>query len=288
MFVGSGGFPSPLRAYRLLMKNPLRNTIIVLCCIMPFLSICAQQHRQQRPLPHAHAHNDYEHDRPLFDAIDCGFMSVEADVFLVNGELLVAHNLKDTKPERTLEKLYLKPLYERFKRSNQESIYPEGGEFTLLVDIKNNGAATYELLNKQLQPFAEMLSTTDGDKHTKKAVTIIISGDRPVDAIKATNPRYVGIDGRLTDLESDEPSSLYPLISDNWRLHFKYRGDEAITKEDQDKLHRIISKAHEKERRVRFWATPESEMLWGELIKAKVDLIGTDDLHRLRDFLHKP
>ena len=34
------------------------------------------------PLPNAHAHNDYEHKRPLFDALDHGFCSVEADVFL--------------------------------------------------------------------------------------------------------------------------------------------------------------------------------------------------------------
>src|SRR5262249_1980163 len=32
------------------------------------------------PLIHAHAHNDYEHTRPLFDALDQGFCSVEADI----------------------------------------------------------------------------------------------------------------------------------------------------------------------------------------------------------------
>ena len=44
------------------------------------------------PLPQAHAHNDYEHDRPLRDALDPGFTSVEADVWLVDGKLLVAHD----------------------------------------------------------------------------------------------------------------------------------------------------------------------------------------------------
>jgi glycerophosphoryl diester phosphodiesterase len=260
--------------------------ILALSFVTTMASVGAQEEKP-KPLPQAHAHNDYEHERPLFDALESGFMSVEADVFLVDGELLVAHYMKDTKPERTLERLYLKPLYDRFK-SNQGSIYRGGGEFTLLVDIKNNGAATFEILNKQLQPYTEMLSTTQGDKHAKGAVTIIISGDRPVEAIKATNPRYVGIDGRLTDLDSSEPSSLYPLISDNWRLHFKYRGEEAMSKEERDKLRSVISKAHEKQRRVRFWATPESESLWSELLDAKVDFIGTDDLERLRDFLSRP
>ena len=37
------------------------------------------------PLRQAHAHNDYEHPRPLLDALDHGFCSVEADVFLTDG-----------------------------------------------------------------------------------------------------------------------------------------------------------------------------------------------------------
>src|SRR6185436_16418009 len=61
------------------------------------------------PLEHAHAHNDYLHTRPLLDALDHGFTSVEVDIFLVDGELLVAHTAREIKPDRTLEKLYLEP-----------------------------------------------------------------------------------------------------------------------------------------------------------------------------------
>src|SRR5690242_5509037 len=47
------------------------------------------------PLTRAHAHNDYEHTRPLLDALDQGFCSVEADVWLIDGELRVAHDERD-------------------------------------------------------------------------------------------------------------------------------------------------------------------------------------------------
>ena len=60
------------------------------------------------PLPQAHAHNDYHHPRPLLDALDHGFCGVEADIFLVDGELLVGHDRTELKPERTLESLYLR------------------------------------------------------------------------------------------------------------------------------------------------------------------------------------
>ncbi|HOK78354.1 MAG TPA: hypothetical protein PLW35_11615, partial [Verrucomicrobiota bacterium] len=64
-------------------------------------------------LARAHAHNDYEHARPLLDALECGFCSFEADVHLVDGELLVAHDRIRTRPERTLTALYLEPLRRR-------------------------------------------------------------------------------------------------------------------------------------------------------------------------------
>src|ERR1043165_7084012 len=63
--------------------------------------------RQQAVLANAHAHNDYEHARPLLDALDHGFASVEADVWLVNGRLLVAHDEEAVRPDRTLQSLYL-------------------------------------------------------------------------------------------------------------------------------------------------------------------------------------
>src|SRR4051812_44964964 len=67
-------------------------------------------HAAEAPLPRAHAHNDYEHTHPLTDALDRGFGSVEADVYPIDGDLLVAHDFKNVKKDRTLESLYLAPL----------------------------------------------------------------------------------------------------------------------------------------------------------------------------------
>src|SRR3974390_1561429 len=58
------------------------------------------------PLIHVHAHNDYEHTRPLLDALDHGFCSVEADIYLVDGQLPVAHDPSKVKPERPLQGPY--------------------------------------------------------------------------------------------------------------------------------------------------------------------------------------
>ena len=52
---------------------------------------------------------------PLLDALQQGFCSVEADVHLVDGELFVAHDANEIKPDRTLRKLYLEPLLARVR-----------------------------------------------------------------------------------------------------------------------------------------------------------------------------
>ena len=100
------------------------------------------------PFPAAHAHNDYEHERPLVDALAWGFCSVEADVFPVEGDLLVAHHAFDIQPGRTLRRLYLEPLLARLKEHGR--VQPEANTFTLLVDIKAGGEAAYALLKEQL------------------------------------------------------------------------------------------------------------------------------------------
>ena len=252
-----------------------------------------EQTRPVKPLSRAHAHNDYEHPRPLYDALDEGFNSVEADVYLVDGELLVAHDFWNVSKKRTLERLYLIPLQERIQANKGHvfsggPVFPGGPAFTLLVDIKRDGASAYVALEKLLAKYSEFISQTRDGKDTEKAVTVIISGDRPKSVIAASNPRYAGIDGRLSDLDSDEPASLLPLISDNWSLHFRYRGDGEMSDTDRTKLREIVAKAHSKGRRVRFWATPESDSIWKELQSAQVDLIGTDKLKKLSAFLNAP
>src|SRR6266550_344596 len=90
-----------------------------------------------KPLPHAHAHNDYLHRQPLRDALEHGFTSVEADIFLVEGQLLVGHDEKELRPDRTLSGLYLDPLRER-ANANGGWVFDKGRPFTLLIDVKSD------------------------------------------------------------------------------------------------------------------------------------------------------
>ena len=259
--------------------------LVVMCFVVCWLLwLGTNVGRATEPLPSAHAHNDYWHERPLLDALDRGFTSVEADVFLVNGQLQVGHEVTELKPDRTLESLYLEPLSRRV-RKNGGHVYPNGQRFFLLVDIKSDADATYQQLHDVLTKHADMLTRVDSGKTERGAVTVVLSGNRPVEAVSNASIRYVGLDGRLGDLSSEAPADLMPMISDSWSTHFTWRGKGPIPPTERTKLREIVRKAHAAGRVVRFWATPENEAVWRELRLAGVDLIGSDQLGRLARFL---
>jgi hypothetical protein len=236
------------------------------------------------PVRQAHAHNDYEHKRPLLDALENGFCSVEADVFLVEGELLVGHTRGSLRAERTLEKLYLAPLRQRV-RANSGRVYPDGPVFHLLIDVKTEAGPTYAALDKQLARYHDILSETRDGKFEAKAVTAVISGNRARDVIAGQKVRYAGLDGRPEDLDSTAPAHLMPWISTSWGSLFRWQGKDRMPDEERRKLKEFVGKAHKHGRLVRFWATPEEPSVWRELRAAGVDLINTDRLPELRQFL---
>ena len=238
------------------------------------------------PLEHAHAHNDYEHERPLLDALDNGFCSVEADIWLIAGELLVAHDRDKATPGNTLQKLYLDPLLER-ARANGGRVYKDGPEVLLLVDIKSGAEETYTALRGALERYAEMLTSfTNDGTITKRAVRVIVSGNRPRVMMEAEAVHLAAYDGRPEDLGGGASSAFIPLVSQSWTPLFRWRGRETPMPDDERaKLESMVKRAHAEGRKVRFWAIPHDEALWDALYGAGVDLINADNLPMLRDFL---
>ena len=236
------------------------------------------------PLPQAHAHNDYAHARPLLDALDHGFCNVEADIWLVEGRLLVAHDRTGVKPERTLQALYLDPLRERIQRKGGR-VYPNGPPCLLLIDVKSEARETYGVLRELLRGYTNLLTAFTPTNTITNALTIILSGNRATHLLSEEACRYAAVDGRLPDLAGSVSPHLVPLISDNWATNFRWRGNGPLAEDERQKLRQLVGQAHQQGRRIRFWAAPDNPAGWRELQPAGVDLINTDDLNGLRDWL---
>ncbi|GAA2936836.1 phosphatidylinositol-specific phospholipase C/glycerophosphodiester phosphodiesterase family protein [Streptomyces enissocaesilis] len=263
---------------------------------VPSYARAAERKPGHSPLRRAHAHNDYEHPRPLLDALSHGFTSVEADIHLVDGQLLVAHDPAGLDPSRTLESLYLAPLAARVGADHGSVHRGYRRPVQLLIDIKTDGAATYPELHRQLRRYRRMLSTYAYGRVRPGAVTPVISGHRAARApMEAQRVRHAFYDGRLDDLAgpgaaNPAPASFIPLISGNWTHSFTWQGDGPFPAAERAKLHAVVSTAHRRGQRVRFWATPDlpgpaRDAVWTELLAADVDHVNTDDLAGLERFL---
>jgi len=68
-----------------------------------------------------HSHNDYWRDVPLYTALSYGVVSVEADVWFVNGTLYIGHELEALTPNRTFDGLYIQPLVEIISNANPDT-----------------------------------------------------------------------------------------------------------------------------------------------------------------------
>jgi len=261
----------------------LRTTpIIAMACVALF----ALRAQAQSPLDHAHAHNDYQHARPLLDALDRGYGSVEADIYLVDGALLVAHARDSVRADRTLESLYLAPL-RAWIGAHGGGVYAGRPPLTLLIDVKSHAESTWVALEPLLRRYDDVIASWHGDSMTSRPVVAVISGERPLVTLPAQRDRWAGLDGRLADLDSAHatPASAMPLVSDDWKNITKWRGRGAPPTAARRRVARAVARAHAQGRRLRFWNTPDLPVVWRLLVRSGVDLIGADDLDALGRFL---
>lgn len=220
--------------------------------------------------PLAHSHNDYEQPRPLQDALAHGFDSVEADVWLVDGHLLVAHEQARIQPSRTLQSLYLDPLRAHIRSSAARPLI-------LLIDVKTEAVATWRAVDAVLAGYPDL----------NGKVRLIVSGNRDRDSL-AASPHRAAMDGRGEDLADPSTADWIPLVSDNWAKFFTWRGEGEFSAAERAKLADLVTRAHAQHRLLRFWNTPDRAEVWRVLRDTGVDIIGTDHLAELQRFLSTP
>lgn len=263
-----------------IFKNHL---IVSIAFLMTFAMRTLSAENKIVLLPQAHAHNDYAHTHPLFDALDQGFCSVEADIFLKDGKLLIAHESNQTSTERTLQSLYLDPLRAQVHK-NHGHVYPNGPQFTLLIDLKQNWQTIYPALHDVLTNYADILTSFEKDIPHTNAILVIISGSRVPNMFAGETTRYATIDGDLTYLGQHLSPALVPWISINWKTQFSWKGQGSMPEVESLKLRDLVTRAHAEHFQLRFWGAPDNLNCWKTLTAASVDLINTDDLAGVQNF----
>jgi hypothetical protein len=261
-------------------------------CISFFIlsiMLSVQVQAQVIALPHAYAHNDYWHKRPLFDALDNGFTHIEADIYLRHSRLLVAHRPPFLKFRRkhTIEGLYLQPLYNRLT-NNITQAQTSLDTIVLMIDIKSNGKRTYTALREILNKYKTILSTCEKGKVIIRNLTLVLTGHRPLQLLESEDSRFVFADADLRKMNNkEEYPEMFTTASCKYSNLMTWRGKGQIPAFEKERLLELVDKAHLSGTKVRLWASPENESVWLFLRSCGVDLINTDKLLALKRFFIK-
>jgi alkaline phosphatase len=235
------------------------------------LIFCSTDMVAQTIVSKAHAHNDYEHESPFYEAFSLGFGSIESDVYAVNGQLWVAHDAKDLKATRTLQKLYLDPIIQVLKSGKM------GNFHQFLIDSKMSADSTLPLIIQALEPHKDLI--------IKHKLRIVISGNRPPVADYVKYPAWITFDGRSNEPVPSFLASHVELESEAFYKFGVWSGNVPMVPALRDKVKAYVDRVHAAGRKVRLWATPDTLMAYQTLLDLGVDYIGTDHLGQLADFL---
>ena len=227
-----------------------------------------------------HAHNDYEHARPLADALDQGFQSVEADVWLDGTDVGVSHDGPPFKG--SLRSLYLDPLATRVA-SNGGSVHGDGKPFFLWIDLKDGSDTIQRLLAEQLEGYAFLTRFDDAGVSQQGAVTVLLTGnDRAKKAmVERPAPRPFARDSN-SYARSDPPADgKWVAYAVNYFAFMQWPGDGTIPAAQRRQLENLVNGAHATGRTIRLYANPDGEAYWQAAKAAGVDFINTDQLAEL-------
>jgi hypothetical protein len=240
-----------------------------------------------------HSHNDYWRAVPFYSALSVGAISVEADVWLVNGSsgttttaLLVGHEPAALTRYRTFDALYVQPILAVLQRQNaKNSVFggkgsseeegakngvfdtSPGQTLYLYVDIKTDGDEAWPAVVRALEPLraAGYLTTFNTNSNgtgttTTGPVTVVGTGNTPLHRVQEQSPRDIFYDAPLALLDSTF-SNLTSAVSKMSSAAFSAQfgtavRDGKLNATGEALLQSQIAVAHERGIGVRYWDQP--------------------------------
>ena len=222
----------------------------------------------------AHSHNDYSQPLPFSHAYKQGFGAIEADIFLVNNKLFVAHDLDKIQQSNTLKTQYLQPLKAALAKDVNRNI-------TLLIDVKGDYHTSLTALLQELEPLWMFMK----DASSVGRLRILISGNRPPPTEFKNYPEYLAFDEDLMHTYKEKELERIGQISLRFSNYSKWKGVGPLPEPDSIALQTVIHAAHTLNKPIRFWDAPDNAAGWAKIMELGVDIIGTDRIDALASFL---
>ena len=225
-----------------------------------------------------HSHNDYEQPIPFWMAWQEQFGSIEADIWWVDGQLLVGHNRDEIRTGKTLEQYYVRPLLSCIRNNNGHPYADSSRPLQILIDVKTDSIATLNALVALLHHYPEL--------EQNPFVKWVISGNRPSPALFSSYPPFIAFDGILHDHYTPEALSKIVMMSDDLHYYTHWNGLDPMPAAEKAAIKAAVSYAHALHLPVRFWDAPDFRQAWDQLMQLHTDYINTDHIRELSAYLH--
>ena len=247
------------------MKTNLRHLLLALA-----LTCCGAAAAQPPVL--IHSHNDYAQRVPFFQAYAQQVSSIEADVFLHDGQLLVGHDVEDLRADMTFEALYVEPIVTLFARNGGRAFRASDQTLQLMVELKSETDPTLRAVAALLGRWPEVFDP----EVNPAAVRVAVTGRVPAPEAFDRYPRFLGFDGAWDADYTPEQLERIALISTNFRDFSQWNGKGTIIPDEKERLEQVIDRAHEQGKPVRFWNAPEGTTVYYTFYDMGIDYINTD------------
>lgn len=245
--------------------------------IIVFCADLSAQNFSDYSVKNTHSHNDYLQKFPFWSAFYAGFGSIEADVFLRDKTLMVAHTKEEISTKNTLESLYIQPLSQIIKSKGK--LYDDTKKsLILMIDIKEDYKTVLPELINLLKKYPEIEQSNQ--------VKVMITGSRPKPSEFANYPKIISFDGEFNENYTPQQLERIAMFSGNLKDFTKWGGKGIPRDEDSEKIRNQVNKIHQLGKPIRFWNTPDFINAWVNLIDLKVDYINTDQIHDLANFMN--
>lgn len=248
------------------MKTNLRHLLLALA-----LTCCGAAAAQPPVL--IHSHNDYAQRVPFYQAYAQQVSSIEADVFLHDGQLLVGHDVEDLRADMTFEALYVEPIVTLFARNGGRAFRDSDQTLQLMVELKSETDPTLRAVAALLGRWPEVFDP----EVNPAAVRVAVTGRVPAPEAFDRYPRFLGFDGAWDADYTPEQLARIALISTNFRDFSQWNGKGTIIPAEKERLEQVIDRAHEQGKPVRFWNAPEGTTVYYTFYDMGIDYINTDN-----------
>ena len=218
-----------------------------------------------------HSHNDYEQKRPFWGAYEAGADSIEADVYLVGNDLLVAHSRSGLKTAKTLRSLYLEPLRDVMRKNGGRARANEK-PLQLVIDIKN-GRQAFDALLKMIEQEG-FRGCFDVHKNPS-AARLSVGGD--ISEIKdfLAYPDFVFFSVPSARKLDDSQCRRVSWVSDCACIYTKWRSGP-MSEGDKKKIRDAAGRAHARGLPFRLWGFPDNTEAWQLARELGLDYVNTD------------